>query len=597
MFTAAQEETYKSALVRFYQDKKVIGAGLYCSPRYVLTCAHVVTQSLGLGKTSVRVAADAVAGKPIELDFPFVAERRLQAEVVPELWRFNDEDLAMLKLASNPEGAVPLSLPESSHYRDHGYYVFGFPEGCPDGTEANGVLLGTEVKGRVQLEDTNAQGYAIEPGFSGAPVWDHELGGIAGITVARDQARPEAKVGFMIPYAMLRSGLEAIALFELLLPEAENLAPHWSNAYRLVRPEISTESRPATLKAAILQVQEMPGQDGGYRAIDRFIGYLALPEWNLKVQPRLIQWLLNQGVDAGTLIELLQPQVAEQQAKQGVGLAHLLVWVKPKSNSDRYSVEAYLIPNADQYDSAATEVRSFQELESGSGEAQLEEFLQICIMESRCQFSDEELQVEIFLPRQYLRWQVDQWRDRKKSPSRPNFRSVSSRFSVVLRCADRLDSNQCDAQERRVWKQKWQISNSMNGPAAAQRLTCGNHPDAASLYDRLEPELIMGWHRLQPPLPSVADNEACHFSVLLGTGAFVAIWLRKTSLNAEPELAQLLGSCLSELPAKVFELRKAAAQRPDKTSPHIGEQISLIWDDPKLVPPIAPIVPRFRMPA
>lgn len=91
MFTAEQESIYKAGLARFRRnDKVVIGAGFYVNDDCILTCAHVVTQCLNLGKKPQEIAADTVRGKSVEVDFPFVAMGQFQAEIVPELWRLNN---------------------------------------------------------------------------------------------------------------------------------------------------------------------------------------------------------------------------------------------------------------------------------------------------------------------------------------------------------------------------------------------------------------------------------------------------------------------------------------------------------------------------
>jgi len=41
-----------------------------------------------------------------------------------------------------------------------------------------------EAAGWVQLEDVKQQGYAAEPGFSGAPIWDEEAKAVVGMAVA-----------------------------------------------------------------------------------------------------------------------------------------------------------------------------------------------------------------------------------------------------------------------------------------------------------------------------------------------------------------------------------------------------------------------------
>ncbi|MEH2456164.1 nSTAND1 domain-containing NTPase [Nostoc sp.] len=196
------------SIVRIYSNGnkgKVIGAGFLVSQKYILTCAHVIANALGLSRTTAQMP-DA----EITLDFPLVAAKQLfQAKVVFWLPVNPDmavEDIAGLELKhSAPDQALVAPLITSDDWAGHPFRVLGFPGGQPDGVWATGVLRGRTAKGWVQLEDVKQPGYKLEPGFSGAPIWDGELQGIAGIAVAVDINRPEAKVGFMIPTQMLVS--------------------------------------------------------------------------------------------------------------------------------------------------------------------------------------------------------------------------------------------------------------------------------------------------------------------------------------------------------------------------------------------------------
>ncbi|MCC5599388.1 nSTAND1 domain-containing NTPase [Nostoc favosum] len=194
------------SIVRIYSNGgKVIGAGFLVSQKYILTCAHVVADALGLSRTTAQMP-DA----EITLDFPLVAAKQLfQAQVVfwlPVNPSMAVEDIAGLELKHSPPDKVLLApLITSDDWAGHPFGVLGFPAGQPDGVWATGVLRGRTAKGWVQVEDVKQPGYKLEPGFSGAPIWDRELQGIAGIAVAVDINRPEAKVGFMIPTQVLVS--------------------------------------------------------------------------------------------------------------------------------------------------------------------------------------------------------------------------------------------------------------------------------------------------------------------------------------------------------------------------------------------------------
>lgn len=54
--------------------------------------------------------------------------------------------------------------------------------------------------GRIQVE--GASGYAIEPGYSGAPVWCGQLRSVIGI-IAQDEKDASVPAGFVIPSTLL----------------------------------------------------------------------------------------------------------------------------------------------------------------------------------------------------------------------------------------------------------------------------------------------------------------------------------------------------------------------------------------------------------
>lgn len=194
--TAALE----SSLVRIYSNRRsVVGAGFLVSQKRILTCAHVVADALGIDRKTVEMPDQKVC-----LDFPFLAPQQfLTARVI--FWRPVNpdefpEDIAGLELeTSAPNAARPSQLVTSDELWGHRFRVFGFPAGQHDGVWASGQLCGKLASGWVQLEDVKQQGYRLEPGFSGAPIWDEKLQGVAGMAVANETKRPETKAAFIIP--------------------------------------------------------------------------------------------------------------------------------------------------------------------------------------------------------------------------------------------------------------------------------------------------------------------------------------------------------------------------------------------------------------
>ncbi|MBD1919893.1 trypsin-like peptidase domain-containing protein [Microcoleus sp. FACHB-831] len=196
----------ESSVVRIYSNKKpdtVVGAGFLVADKYILTCAHVVGYALGIdAKTLEKPTVE------ICLDFPRLERgNKLTARV--DFWQpVNSselqEDIAGLELLSPlPDDVKPVRLLTQEDLSGHNFEAFGFPDKQPNGVWAYGIIRPKTAKGWLQIEGKTQTGYRLEPGFSGTPVWDSDLAGVAGMAVAEDPNRKEAKVAFIIPSEML----------------------------------------------------------------------------------------------------------------------------------------------------------------------------------------------------------------------------------------------------------------------------------------------------------------------------------------------------------------------------------------------------------
>ncbi len=196
------QESLDPSLVRIRTaDGRVIGAGFLVGERQVLTCAHVVSQALGLAHYSLDPPQELVA-----LDFPLIPPRTLlTARSV--LWSppLSDGrgDIAGLELQGEPPNrAEMVHFAAAEDLWEHPFRAFGFPGGYDDGVWATGRLLGRQATDWVMIEDVKAQGFAVGPGFSGTAVWDTQLQGVVGMVVAA--SRPaDTKTAFVIPLDVL----------------------------------------------------------------------------------------------------------------------------------------------------------------------------------------------------------------------------------------------------------------------------------------------------------------------------------------------------------------------------------------------------------
>ncbi|WP_392476086.1 trypsin-like peptidase domain-containing protein [Nostoc sp. C110] len=205
MSTESYSHTLKAAIARIYHNNgiTVVGAGFLVGDRYLLTCAHVITEALGILSNTQELPIGI-----IELDFPLIAPgQKLKAKVV--FWQpINPlqigEDIAGLHLEDAPPNGVSfVQLVTASDYWKHPFRIFGFPQGHDVGVWATGELRDVQASGWIQMEAIQVTGYQVEPGFSGAPVWDESLLGVVGMAIAAERKREGVKAAFMIPTKVL----------------------------------------------------------------------------------------------------------------------------------------------------------------------------------------------------------------------------------------------------------------------------------------------------------------------------------------------------------------------------------------------------------
>ena len=197
-----------ASIARVFSKTGVVGAGLVISDRRVLTCAHVVRQAMGLRPGDPLDLSSAA----VELDFPLVlAGTRYTARVI-RIWPEMPpqapspdgiEDIAILELAQPvPDDVRTPALVTVTNLWNHPFSAFGFPAGNTDGVWARGVLMRPIANRWIQVVDEQSAGFRVEPGFSGTPVQDEELGQVVGIVVASEK-RAEVKAAYIIPVDVL----------------------------------------------------------------------------------------------------------------------------------------------------------------------------------------------------------------------------------------------------------------------------------------------------------------------------------------------------------------------------------------------------------
>ncbi|CAL9313912.1 nSTAND1 domain-containing NTPase [Streptomyces sp. SudanB52_2052] len=208
------EEVLAAATVQVMgADGHIGGLGAVIAPTLVLTCAHVVLDALGLPERRqerpdglVRVTLVLREGESVE------AVVRDWAPV-----RANGTgDVAVLSLARPLPEARPVVMVAPRDVWDHPAIVFGLPRDDTGGGWHTARLRARTSTGRLQMSPLDGQSDPIQPGFSGAAVWDADLGAVVGIVASISPAHRGQS--FCIPTRTILDELPTLA--ELLAPSS-----------------------------------------------------------------------------------------------------------------------------------------------------------------------------------------------------------------------------------------------------------------------------------------------------------------------------------------------------------------------------------------
>lgn len=224
---------WERGTARVLHEGRPVGVAFLIPDRLLLTCAHVVASTAGLpeGEPLPELL-------PVTLDFPLLPGRPEAAAIVHfsvPVAGDSSGDVAVLQLTGEPPpGVVPLRIVEADDLAGHRWRAFGFPKypergGSKDaGIWTRGMVEGREGTGWWQLTCDDDAPFPLAGGFSGAPVWDEECGGVIGVVVAveGDQRR---RTGYALTvesltreWPQLRRRLLADSPYRELLPFTEH---------------------------------------------------------------------------------------------------------------------------------------------------------------------------------------------------------------------------------------------------------------------------------------------------------------------------------------------------------------------------------------
>lgn len=242
----ADFEAAKQAIVEVYpfESDVIAGTGFWLGGRCLMTCAHVVGKALNLKVKDYGNARD----QKIRVCFAKAGHTNLLTVKVlyckyEETKR--GEDVAVLVL-ENPvcfEGRPIHLAPCFSQVFDSTVRSYAYicgKRGEYGGRGITATTNGSDDNGWIQVEVSQDRGMAIAEGVSGAPVWCDNANAFVGMIVARDDLRPDDRVGFFIPVEELSEPRRLIhrqLLLDVLKPHENRLMRRVQSAYQVCRSD------------------------------------------------------------------------------------------------------------------------------------------------------------------------------------------------------------------------------------------------------------------------------------------------------------------------------------------------------------------------
>ena len=177
---ATSQNWLKGIVAILSKTGRTAGTGFVVSAEgLIVTCAHVLSDQIGAEPGDVVTVRFAVNGQE-------------HSATVTAWWRDKaSQDVALLSvLAPLPEEAAILPLVRAQHSQGHPFVTFGYHQTAKiEAIHSRGTIRGLVTEnGIVRLQ---LYAHEVSHGFSGAPVWDETLEGVAGII--QQGAKPDSQ--------------------------------------------------------------------------------------------------------------------------------------------------------------------------------------------------------------------------------------------------------------------------------------------------------------------------------------------------------------------------------------------------------------------
>jgi len=375
--------------------------------------------------------------------------------------------------------------------------------------------------------------------------------------------------------------------FELFVQAYQETVCHWA---------VSVHLGVNTIERIVNELERIvPGQFP-YTAQEEFIASLVARSSDPALTQDLKHWATSHQKERNWLQLYNQIQNEQRDRLANSQPAILIMLTRDDQASTQsqegetyYQLDAWLIEDVKTYRTRQT---GYHRLVAASGPYLLEtlqqeipDLLSTLLTEQRqiCQNCKNYPEVHVFLPLELMDLDVDMWPLSAESARRPE--CLGHDCVVVMRCSNRYDRTY---RKSPSWLNLWQRHQDSLEELAEKVFVPGHDDDLDELIDILD-------EAIEPDSPAVGlqvsqaprnIQDICE--ELLNAGLPLALWTRTNLAHKghETQLADLLkSSCLKTLPHSVQSKRRESRRRQNKPDSHIGHHLSLLCDDPSLVPP------------
>ena len=377
-----------------------------------------------------------------------------------------------------------------------------------------------------------------------------------------------------------------------ILKTVSNDACSFMTAYQraLLGGKIALESE--DVESLVRYLMSDLDEPSPHRNLYRFLVYVLQLANQLKLPVSAVddlkQWIREYVPK--TELATIKIEIEREQAEQSNPKSCLLI--KIHSDSDEYHIQAWYISDRKNYRQNRLKGAKQVLLDKGSENVLSGSAMEIKPMIQRvhqrcCDDHAAPVLVEIFLPKELMNSDIDSWR-LQEDKQRPLF---GTRYPVILRSLDRLNSKYLCKQ---VQERKWEAVERLLQSTAMSAFCEGDPSDINKLYiqaekysmpDKPETKDVVGLKLIHPA--SVADEELEDLfeAILMDSALPIMIWARQSEVGLEccASINQILDCVLEQLPEELKSHRLEAFG--NKQVCHIGNHLSLLWDDPQLIPP------------